>query len=308
MMWFKNLYSFRLTRPLELDHDALQQALQAEAFQPCGKLVPFSYGWVAPLGRYGDEFCHSVGGFTMLCARKEERLLPAGVIQEQLTQKVQSIEEREARPVRSKERQQLKEEIIHTLLPKAFTRSSYTFAFLDFQGGWLHVDAASAKKAEELSGLMRQSVEGYAGHLPQTTHSPQVVMTRWLQGQGLPAGFTLGEDFDLQSQQEEGGVVRCRRQDPLADEVQQHLLAGKDVTRLALDWQERLEFILAEDMSLKRLRFADSLKEEAEAQDADPIQQFDNDFALMSLELTQLVQALVQAMGGESHGDDTEPA
>ena len=62
----------------------------------------------------------------MICARKEERILPSAVINEQLAEKVEEIEQAEARPVGRKERQQLKEELTTTLLPLAFTRSHNT--------------------------------------------------------------------------------------------------------------------------------------------------------------------------------------
>ena len=79
-MWFKNLFLFRLTRPFELDHEALNEALQGAAFRPCAKSVPFSYGWAKPLGRNGEQLVHTIGDYSMVCARKEERILPGAVV------------------------------------------------------------------------------------------------------------------------------------------------------------------------------------------------------------------------------------
>ncbi|MGM0593671.1 MAG: recombination-associated protein RdgC [Pseudomonadota bacterium] len=303
-MWFKNLYLFRLTQPLNLEHEALQAALLPQRFQPVGKTVPFSYGWSTPLAQHGSELCHTVGHYSMVCAKKEERLLPASVINEQLAEKVEQIEQAEARPVRRKERQQIKEELTFTLLPQAFTRSGRTFAYLDRQGGWLVVDASAAKKAEELVAQLRESLEEAGttlrARLPDTAESPRVVMTQWLHGEGIPAHFELGDEYELQDADKEGGVVRCRRQDPFTDEVQGHLEAGKQVTKLALSWRERLEFVLGEDLTIKRLRFTDALKEEMDEAHDDPVVQFDSDFAFMTLELSRFIQELVDAFGGES--------
>ncbi len=307
-MWFKNLYLFRLTQPLELEHDALNAALESDTFQPVGKAVPFSYGWSAPLGRQGQELCHTVGGYSMICAKKEERLLPGSVLNEQLAEKVEQIEEAEARPVRRKERQQLKEELTLTLLPQAFTRSTRTFAYIDRQGGWLVVDAAAAKKAEELLVQLRSSLEEAGAtlraRLPDTAESPRTVMTRWLQGEGIPAAFELGDEYELQDADQEGGIVRCRRQEPFAEEVQGHLAAGKQVTKLALTWNERLEFVLGEEMTIKRLRLTDTLRQEMDEEYEDPVVQFDSDFAFMTLEVSKLIQDLLAALGGEN---DTPP-
>lgn len=303
-MWFKNLYLFRLTQPFTLDHDALNKVLSAGEFRPVGKASPFSMGWTAPLGRNGDQFCHSVGHYSMVCAQKEERILPAAVVNEQLAEKVAQIEATEARPVRRKEKLQLKEELVMTLLPQAFTRSTRTFAYVDCKAGWLVADVSSPSRAEELVAQLRTSLEAagaaLAARLPNTEDSPRVMMTRWLRGDGIPEGFELGDEYELQDAGKEGGVIRCRRQDPFVEEIQSHLTAGKQVTRLALTWRERLEFIVGEDLAIKRLRFTDTLKQELDNNHEDPIVQFDSDFAFMTLELSRFIDELIAAFGGES--------
>lgn len=307
-MWFKNLYLFRLTQPFTLDHDALNEALAADEFHPVGKVTPFSYGWAAPLGRRGDQFCHTVGHYSMVCAQKEERILPSAVINEQLAEKVEQIEAAEARPVRRKERLQLKEELTMTLLPQAFTRSTRTYAYVDRKAGWLVVDVSSAARAEDLIAQLRASVEGagaaITARLPNTEQSPRVMMTQWLRGDGIPAGFELGDEYELQDTDKEGGIVRCRRQDPFSGEIQAHLDAGKQVTKLALTWRERLEFVVAEDLTIKRLRFTDTVKQELDSGHEDPVVQFDSDFAFMTLELSKFIAELIAAFGGE---DVVEP-
>jgi recombination associated protein RdgC len=302
-MWFKNLTLFRLTRPFAPGHDELNQALQGEAFRPCAKSVPFSYGWASPLGRHSETLCHTVGPYTMICARKEERLLPGAVINEQLQERVEVIEQQEARAVGRKERQQLKEELTLTLLPQAFTRSHTTYAYLDRNNQWLVIDASSANRAEELVTLLRQSVPGLSARLPLTAESPRVLMSQWLRGDGIPGGFELGDEYELQESDKEGGIVRCRRQDPLADEIQAHLDAGKQVTKLAMRWRDRIEFMLPEDLSIKRLRFTDTVKEELDDHAEDPTLQFDSDFAFMTLELSRFIDEVITAFGGESEGE-----
>lgn len=303
-MWFKNLYLFRLTQAFSLDHDALNEALSADQFQPVGKATPFSMGWVPPLGKSGEQLCHTIGPCSMICAKKEERVLPAAVVNEQLEEQVARIEAAEARPVRRKERQQLKEELTLTLLPQAFTRSNRTFAYIDRKGGWLVVDVSSPARAEDLIAQLRASVEGAGGalsaRLPNTETSPRVMMTQWLSGEGIPTGFELGDEYELQDADKEGGIVRCRRQDPFAEEIQSHLAAGKQVTKLALTWRERLEFVVAEDLTIKRLRFTDTVKQEIDSGHEDPTVQFDSDFAFMTGELSTFIDELIAAFGGEN--------
>ena len=128
-------------------------------------------------------------------------------------------------------------------------------------------------------------------------------MTQWLRGEGIPADFELGDEYELQDADKEGGVIRCRRQDPFAEEIQSHLEAGKQVTRLALTWRERLEFVVTEELAIKRLRFTDTLKQEMDEEHEDPRVQFDSDFAFMTLELSAFIQALIGAFGGENEAE-----
>ena len=161
----------------------------------------------------------------------------------------------------------------------------------------------SASKAEELVTQLRLSVDDISARLPQTEESPRVVMSQWLRGENIPQDFELGDEYELQDSDNGGGIVRCRRQDPHSEEVQGHLDAGKQVTRLAMSWHERIEFVVPEDLSIKRLRFTDTIKEELDDHIEDPAMQFASDFAFMKLELSKYIEAVVMGFGGESEGE-----
>ena len=103
-MWFKNLQLYRFSRPFELDATTLGQQLEEQAFLPCGSQDTTRSGWVPPLGRHGSEFVHATNGYLMICLKRQDKLLPAAVINEELEQKALEIESREARQLPRKER------------------------------------------------------------------------------------------------------------------------------------------------------------------------------------------------------------
>jgi recombination associated protein RdgC len=300
-MWFKNLRAYRLTQPFDLPPEQLGAQLQARAFEPCGKSQPLSLGWTPPLGEASSELVHAAGGRLLLRLKREEKLLPATVVREQLEEKVDAIEEREGRKVYRKERLTLKDEIVQECLPRAFTRSSAVHAYIDTRANWIFVDAASAARAEELLNLLRECVGNFPVVLPQVNNAPAAAMTGWLAHRSLPDDFTLGGECELREPGDEGGVVRCRGVDLLSEEVETHLNAGKQVARLSLVWDERVSLVLAEDLCLRRLKFADELmKENADIPEADGAARLDADFALMSDALTTLQERVMALFGGEA--------
>ncbi|MEM0954170.1 MAG: recombination-associated protein RdgC [Pseudomonadota bacterium] len=301
LMWFKTLRAYRLTSPFDLSAEQLEVKLGEAVFTPCAQSQPASFGWVPPLGDASELLVHAVGGRFLLSMRREERLLPTTVVREKVTQRIAEIEAAEARKVYRKERLQLKDEIVQDCLPRAFTRSSLVYGYIDTRQNWLFVDAAAAGRAEDFVSLLRESIGTLPLLLPQVNQSPAAAMTSWLMHRSLPEDFALGSDCELRDIGEDAGVVRCRGLELVGEEVDTHLQAGRQVTRLALAWQEKLEFVLAEDLVLRRLRFADTLLDTHDDMDAtDILARFDADFALMTDVVSELQERIINILGGEA--------
>jgi recombination associated protein RdgC len=300
-MWFKNVRAYRLTKPFDLSPEMLGQKLVGRSFVPCAKSQAQSLGWVPPLGEESEELVHAAAGRMLLKLKREEKLLPSTVVREQLDEKVAAIESEQGRKVYRKERLNLKDEIVQDCLPRAFSRSTHVHAYIDVKANWIFVDAASATRAEEFLNLLRECIGSFPVLLPQVNNAPTAVMTAWLLHRNLPQDFELGQECELRELGEEGGVVRCRGVDLLSEEVETHLHAGKQVARLALGWDERLSLVLAEDLCLRRLKFADELmKENEEIPEADQAARLDADFVLMSQAVTELQERILALFGGEA--------
>ncbi|MFT6287530.1 MAG: recombination associated protein RdgC [Alcanivorax sp.] len=300
-MWFKNVRAYRLTQPFTQTPEQLSEQLQQREFAPCTPSQPMSMGWVPPVGGEEAALVHAAGGRFLLKLKREEKLLPSTVVREQLEERVTEIEQQEARKVYRKERLDLKDEIIQDCLPRAFSRSSAVHAYIDIRAKWIFVDSASASRAEELLNLMRDCIGTFPVVLPQVNNAPLTSMTNWLLHSDMPEGFELGTECELRELGEDGGVVRCRGVDLLSEEVETHLHAGKQVARLALHWDERLSLILAEDLCLRRLKFADELmKENEDLPEDDEAARIDADFALMADAITGLQEKVMTLFGGEA--------
>lgn len=296
-MWFRNLQLYRLPAGWDVDVAALDARLSAHALAGCGAMDMQSVGWLPP--RDDERFVYVSNRQALLAFGVEQKLLPAAVVNQMAKDRAAQIGEQEGRPVGRRELRELKARVTDELLPRAFVRRRTTFAWIDPVHGWLAVDAAAKTKAEEVMGQLIQSVDELPARLLKTHLSPGAAMTAWLETGEAPAGFTLDRDLELRAPGDERATVRYVRHHLEGDEIRAHIAEGKQATRLAMTWNDRIAFVLTEDLQIKRLAFLDLLKEESEGQAETDEERFEIDFALMSGELAKLLEALVEALGGE---------
>lgn len=300
-MFFKNLMVYRLTQQIQFDSAALEEALAAKPAREPGSQEMATYGFFAPFGK-GEHapLVHASYGYLLIATRKAERNLPASVVRDALKAKVDQIEADQMRKVYKKERDQLKDDIIQELLPRAFLRRKATFAAIDPERGLIFVDTSSANAAEDLLSTLREAI-GSLPVRPMTVKvSPGATMTQWLKDQQAAEDFHVLDQAVMSDTQEDGGKVSATRQDLTSDEITAHISAGKQVTQLSLAWQDKLSFVLDDKLLIKRLRFEDLLQDQA-AQDGgdDELGQLDASFVLMMLTFREFMPALIEALGGE---------
>lgn len=301
-MWFKNLRIYKFTKDIDLSPETLEEALAEQNFSPCTNMDFSRYGWVPPLGKNSDVFTHSCGGYTIICARKQEKILPPAAINEMVEEKVIDYEAAQARSIYRKEKRTIKEDVIHTLLPRALTRSFLVYAYFDTKEKLLIIDSASSNKAEEFMEHLRASL-GSLPVVPLKCHGDAAgIMTRWLQDT-TPDAFELDNECELQNPRESKNVVRCKNQELESAEILSHLKAGKRVIQLALVWRDAIRFVLSDDFAIKRLRFEEIIQEQAEGDVDDRATQFDQDFAVMSLQLHEFIKELLEEFGGIEKSD-----
>ncbi|CAA0122061.1 Recombination-associated protein RdgC [BD1-7 clade bacterium] len=275
--------------------------LEEQAFTPCHSQQVLSFGFVSPLGKHSESLVHSAGNFMMVAVKRQERILPAAVVNEEVEERAEAISAKESRKLSRKERLELKDQVTMELLPRAFTRAGVQYAYIDLAEGLLVIDSSSAKRADELIDSLREAV----GSLPVIPLTPKNIplktMTSWLTSGDLPEGFNLGDECELKALSDEGAIVRCKHQDLQSDEIQSLLGSGLHATRLHLFWKDRLECIVDEKLAVKRLKFTDIVMEQIDSQNIESAPElFDADFALMTMELRGFIQSLIPAFGGEN--------
>ena len=296
-MWFKNLLVYRLKPNARLKVDTVEEKLKENALQPCGSFEMESRGWVAPRG--GERFLHSLERQWLITHGVNQRILPGSVITQTAQERAAKLAERQGRPVGRKQMREIRERVIEELMPKALTRRRTLAAWIDPVNGWVAVDTAADKKADELlESFIATDIDIDVKRL-ETTQSPSAQMTLWLTSGKIPAPFTIDQDLELRASGESRATVRYVNHPLEGREIREHIAGGKIATRLGMTWKNRISFVLTEQLQIKRVVFLDILKNETESQAEDAEEQFDIDFALMTGELAAMLTDLTQALGGE---------
>jgi len=285
--WFKNLQIYCFRQPVTLTVASLQEKLSQSPFHPAGQLEWSSMGWVPP-SEESDALVFPVSQTLFFTARRQDKILPTSVIRDFVQERIEHIESEQLRKVGKREKNEIKDQVIAELLPRALPRNSEITAYIDTKNGWLIVNTSSRKKAEDVISLLRMDVGDLSLILPELNTSPMRSMTQWLNTRDLPSQFELGEDCKLIA--DEGESVTCKQLDLLSKEVTEHLNAGKLVQYLALQWQNKLAFVLDDEFSVRRVEFLEINEESTDDMYAN--------LALMTVVFAQFIPQLFEALGG----------
>ncbi|MDX8397735.1 MAG: recombination-associated protein RdgC [Mariprofundaceae bacterium] len=295
-MWFKNIHIYHFETPFTQTSEQLSLALEAHKARRCGDLELSCEGWVKPLGTDGQMYTHESNGNMMLCLRREDKILPTSLLRERLEEGILEFEQKSGRSMSRSEKTDMKDLLIQELLPQAFVKSSQTYAYIDPQNSWLIINASSPKKCDAFIELLRKSLGTLNVVLPKSDHSPESVMTQWLVNPAsMPDDFAAEDEVEFRAIGEVTSVIRCKHVDLESNDIQAHLTSGKSVHRLAITWQEKLSFILHDDLSVHRMSYDSELIEQFDA-GGDDAAQFDADFCMMAGELQNFIPALFHSM------------
>ena len=294
-MWFQNIRVYQFTKPFILEPEDLELAMEDFRVVSCGSHEKSRYGWVSPLVENGAMLTHVSGQCIMICSQKQEKLLPTAVVSDATNKRISELEARQGDTVSGKQKRRIREDIFMELLPRAFVRNQQVFAYIDTIENILVINSSSANKSEELLNLLRETLGSLPVESPKSQKAPSDLMTSWLRGKKASDHFIIDEDCELFCPLVANNIVRLKSQDLQGDEISTLLDAGKKVKMMGVTWNSYVSCLLCDDLSIKRLRFVGI--GEAEEQVESAVDQFDQDFAIMTVQLQKLINSVFSAFG-----------
>ena len=278
-MYFKNAIAFPFRGEISLDE--LEEKLLTCRFRECGSNESLTCGWTPA---HDERFVYPVGFIWLIALKTQSKILPGAVVRQHANKMAAVIEKEQGYKPSRKQMKEIKERALEELLPKALTKDSTTYAYIDPNAKLLVVDAGSVSKADDVTSMLIQC--GVVIGL-RTMHfgvSPSAFMSSVLLG-SAGEEWALGKDCDLK-EADQGGELHYRHLN--FEGVEDHLAAGKVPVKLALIYEERVSVVLTQAGHLKKIKVLDVAAEDAGgAEDA-----FDGEAAVNAAEITRVIQAL----------------
>ncbi len=297
---FKNVMVYRIGEGFSPTLADVQAALEPVQFVACGASQDKSIGWVPPRGEAHGPLVESVAGQWIMKLMIESKAVPGSVVRRKADERIAEIEAATGRKPGKKEKRDLMDDVLLSLLPQAFARQSTVLVWMDLENRRLVLNAGSQGKADEVMSALMNVMGGLSVSLIQTVTSPQAAMTQWLLALSpdeWPSDLTVERETVLKSTGEDAASVRFTRHHLANDDVRKHVLEGKLPTQLALSWDGRVAFVLTETLQLKKVQFLDGVMDESGTDQNDD--RFDADVALSTGLLGPLIDSLIEALGGE---------
>lgn len=302
-MLFKNAIIYQLPgwSGTSFNLTVLNEALATHEAKLCGPHEMVSIGWVSPVS--GGELSRRLGNTIIIRALIEKRVMPSSSVNDIVKKRVAEEEASGSYAVGKKRRTEIKEEVVFELMPKSLTTTETVFAYIDLDNARFIVDSSSAKKAEDVLSFLRKTLGSFPAVTIVTVDKMTYKMTAWIDNTGISSDnhcqLFPGDECELRSPEEGGGIIKCKNQDLSEPDVQEHILAGKKCHKLALTWDDKISFVVNDKFEIKKIKFLGMVQDQIQEIETDTEQdRFDADFSIMTGELAAMLADLINAFGG----------
>jgi recombination associated protein RdgC len=297
---FPQLTIYRLADSFALPQASdIEAALDPKRYVPIGLSQEKSYGFFPPRGNDTDALVEVIGGHYIMRLNIETKSVPSRTIREKVDQICKNVEENTGRKPGKKERREISDNVLLSLLPAAFPKLTAVTVWIDPEHRTLALNTASQGKCDTAISELMNAIPGLSLELINTTTSPQAAMTQWLlttDVDELPENLTVERECVLKSTGEDAATVKFNKHHLANDDVRKHVNEGKLPTQLALSWDGRVAFVLTETLTLKKIQFMDGVMDASGTDKSED--RFDADVALSTGLLAPLMGDLIEALGG----------
>lgn len=297
-MIFKNLSIYSV--PGEVNLEVLESHINSMPFRHCLPSQDFTAGFAR---LYGSESrVLTANGCHLFCLMAEEKKIPPAVVKTKLRKAVEAKEIAYGRKLKTPERKELEENIRDELIRSAgeFVQTRDTWLYFDTVNKFLVINTSSAKAASSIAEMVRPAISNKMLFPLKPQHDVSKKLTFWLAENQAPEPLVAAQKCALT---DNTGTIKYNKVTLEDHRLRDYLKNGMRVTALALNLGERCSFSLSEDFMISSFALTDLALEDLDHGTSEPLEQLAGDLVLMSAEVKKLVEALMDAFGGEAEAE-----
>ena len=289
----KNATVFCLPAGLPCGAEQLEAALASNRFEPCGATQALSLGWVPPRGVEHGALVEQIGQHLLLLIRIEKKTVPGDLVKREVATRCAVLEGETGRKPSKSRIKELKEGVVHELLPQAFPKREDILVWIDRASARLVLNCTSASKSDLIITALGKDLDKFVVAPLNVADSVSGAMSEWLVSGEAPADFSIDQECQLEGGENRPTVTYTRAEVDV-EEVRSQIRQGMVPKALALTWAGRISFTLTSALALKKIKFL-GVGATGVGADADS---FDGTAAIATGETAKAVEALIEAFGG----------
>lgn len=273
--------------------------LAAEAEAAAVEISEFeSIAWASPYGPGNESLVAAGNGMIMMAIEKSQKLIPAAVVTQNVAEQLAIIRNTEQREPSKREKASIKEKIFCEMTVKAFVKKQLIKICLDPVNNRLLIACTQKSTIDACLDLLyktfpKLSLEALSTQIPAAT-----AMTSWLQQKSIPAPFILMNECEFQNT-ENNSTIKFKGLELLEDEVLCHLTPSTQVRKMALVFDEKLQFTLSADGIISGIKYLEYIQTEKAGIFTETAQaEIDADFIVSIDAINSCLNQLISALGG----------
>lgn len=277
--------------------DTMRQQVEEHLFQDPASSQAASMGFALNLST--KEFITDFDGGWSLTVRIDEKVLPPAAVTKAVNEKIAEIEEREERRIYRKEKLAIKDDVVASMLSRAFIKTKIVPVFYYAKTQLLVIACGTASDAESIVSLMREAF-GSLKAVPFQIDNLCAVLTsglcKYIEDGDTDLGpFALGDYLQLQNDMSEDRLAFKSGNDDISlDAVVDALQSGYRVTSLSLHGPS-VSFKLSPQFAFKQVVFDDAVADDQETED--PAQLWIHEATVQVMLLCHQVELLLELSG-----------
>ena len=241
-----------------------------------------------------------INGQIMLVMEVQEKKVPSSVLKRETQLRLEKLAQStgDASVLQSRKmRKQTMETVYNELYARAFVSSKLTKVWIDSVNGFMCVDSTSANKVDDVCGVLFRCC-GQDYDFLQTKHNVGATMRKLLLGEVESDSFFVGDSCEIYDPAQAGKSIIYKNEQLSSQELMTQLQHERAVRKLSLEFDEKIRFVLHENLNISGLKIIEEIKDAEEYES--PEAKFDADFSIMTGMYSELIGALIEALGGEA--------